>query len=369
MRISKLEVNLLTLPLASAFSISSGVVHSKDAVIVKVFTQDGRVGYGESSTFTDPVFTGETSKGVVYALCKLLAPRIIGKDFESPGDFVAAYNDIVGHNAAKHGLESAFWHVYSLYADKSLSTLFNGVKTHISVGESIGLKNSIAETIEEVEKRLSEGYQRIKLKIQPGWDITVVEAVRRKWPDIKLSVDANTAYTLDEHVEVMTILDSYDLSMIEQPFGAKNLLDHAALQKVIKTPICLDESIQNLADLKASLMVGACKIVNIKPVRVGGIVESIKIHDYAASHGVAVWCGGMLETGIGRAFNIALASKKGFTHPADMSPPKVFYLEDLIDPTFTVDNNGTIVVPTTPGLGYNVRNDLIEKYTVDRFVG
>ncbi len=368
MRIAKVEIRKLALPMVHDFTISTGGVTHKESVLTKLFTEGGLIGYGESSTFNTPIFTGETSDDVAHVLKEVIAPNVVGKYFGSPEAFKASYDSITSSNAAKTGIECAFWHLYALQKNVSLSELFGGVQARIPVGESIGIKDTIAGTMEEVENRLAEGYRRIKLKIKPGWDVELLKAVRQQWPDIDLAVDANTAYTFNENAEILKSLDNYNLTMIEQPFAAREIMDHAKLQNMIKTPVCLDESIRSLADLKITSAVGACKLVNIKPVKVGGIIESIKIYDYAEAHDVGVWCGGMLETGIGRAFNIALASKSKFIYPADMSPYQVFFAEDLIDPSYVVDRNGFIDVPKSPGLGYAIRDDAIEKYTVSTTV-
>jgi O-succinylbenzoate synthase len=363
MRISRISIRKLALPMAMKFKISVGEVAEKETVIVALYADNGLTGYGESTVFKDPVFNNETAGETIYALEKLIAPKVVGKDFETPEDFIAAYSDIAGYASAKTGLECAFWHLVAQRDNKSLRELFGGVNSEIAAGESIGIKSTLAETLEEAESRLRDGFKRIKLKITPGWDIEIVKAARQQWPNIDLTVDANAAYNLAEHENIFRELENHDLQMIEQPFGADNVSDHAALQKLVKTPICLDESIRSLADAKRFIAAGACKIINMKPIRIGGILECLKIHDYAASRGIGMMCGGMLETGIGRAFNIALASKSNFIYPADMSPYYIYFFEDLIHPSFELKQNGCIDVPTAPGLGYTIREDLIEKYT------
>ena len=223
------------------------------------------------------------------------------------------------------------------------------------------------ETLDEIKLRLGQGYQRIKLKIKPGRDITLVDKVRDKFGNIDLMVDANSSYTL-KNLKIFKELDKYKLLMIEQPLGDNDIIDHSFLRRHIKTPICLDESILSEDDARKAIKIGACKIINIKPGRVGGLTEAKKIHDYCYKNKVGVWCGGLLETGIGRAFNIAVSSLPGFLYPADMSPSSCFYKEDLIEPTYKVDKQGYINVPNIPGLGFKIQTKLIDKYTKEKYV-
>lgn len=362
MRIQKAEIRKLALPIVNGFSFGLGRMSNKEAVIIKLYSEEGLVGYGETSIL--PLFTKETSESVIFGIENKILPFIKNRNFDTPAEFAAAYEKSEGYLSAKNGVECAFWHLYSKYKNTSLKELFGGVRDEIEVGESIGFKDTVDQTLEDVELRIGEGYKRIKLKIKPGWDLKLVSAVRNKWPSINLTVDANATYNLADHEDILVSLDRFDLSMIEQPLAEDKLADHAYLQKKIKTPICLDESIRSLSNLKTATEIGACKIVNIKPARVGGITESLRMHDYTETHGIGLMCGGLFETGIGRAFNIALASKTNFIYPADMSPYQFYFYEDLIEPSYSVNQNGYIEIPNTPGLGYSIREDLIKKYTV-----
>jgi len=354
--------------MARHFKLSLGELTYKETIIVALHTADGLVGYGESSTFPLPTFTQETTESCMHVQTTFIAPRLVEKEFTTVQSFRDAYADLLGNPIAQAGMECAFWHLLSQYQKVSLKELVGGTKKEIPVGESISINPSLEETLREVEQRLNEGYVRIKLKIMPGWDTAIVSAVRNAWPHIELTVDGNMSYRLEKHERVLRSLDAFRLTMIEQPFKMDNLVDHAALQRGLKTAICLDESITSAQNLATAHVLRACKIVNIKPVRVGGLDESLKIYDYALSHGIAVWCGGMFETGIGRAFNIALASKEGCNLAADMSPYNMYLTEDLIDPSYEVKPNGHIDVPDEPGLGYHIRVDRIKKYTLQKEV-
>ncbi|MBI5449036.1 o-succinylbenzoate synthase [Candidatus Gottesmanbacteria bacterium] len=366
MTIQKAELFIVDLPLIHPFTTSFGTIDKRSSVIIKLFNTDGNIGWGEAPALPLPLYNSETVVTTMIALQQYLLPFTIGKSFHTPQEFATSYAHVKGHNFAKHGLECAFWCLLSSTSGKSLSTLFGGTRKHIGVGESIGIHKAINLTCDEISLRLSEGYQRIKVKIKLDWDIRLVDAIRKKFGDIPLMVDANSAYTLKD-VKILRKLDSYNLMMIEQPLGDTDIIDHATLQKQIQTPICLDESILSADDARKAIEINACKIINIKPGRVGGIVESIKIHDFCNKRSIPVWCGGMLESGIGRAFNIALASLPGFSLPADMSPSSIFYKEDIINPTYAVDNKGFIAVPTTAGLGFSVDEKRLKRYTSQQY--
>lgn len=363
MKIEKIELLQLDLPMNTSFQTSFGVLSTKQTVIVKLYTDKG-IGYGESASFNAPLYNYETVDTCMYILEKFAAPAVIGKEFNSVEDFVKEYKFVVGHNIAKSGLEFSFWDVKSQVEGKSLKQLFGGVQSKIVTGESVGIKDSVEATFKNIEEALERGYQRIKLKIKPGWDVELVEKIRDKWPDIDLMVDGNSAYNLEEHVDIFKKLEKFNLTMIEQPLAEDDIIDHATLQKEIETPVCLDESITSAEDARKALEIKACKIINIKPGRVGGALESIKIHDLCQKQGIGVWNGGMLETGIGRAFNIALASKENYIYPADMSPFYDFYSEDIVEDSFDINPDGTVDVRDVPGLGYKVDEKKIEKYTL-----
>jgi o-succinylbenzoate synthase len=368
MKIVKMEIRKLALPMVHSFKTGFGEITHKETVITKLHTADGMVGYGESSSLFAPIYNHETNDTCVYMQEKFIAPRIVGRDFATPEEFRAAYATIVGNRTAQTGPECAFWHLVAQRDNKSLKELVGGVKKEIPVGESIGIKPSIEETLREIEQRISEGYVRIKVKVKPNWDIEVLTAIRDRWPDINLTVDGNSAYSLDEDEDVLRSFGRFNLTMLEQPFATDRFVDHAKLQENLKTPICFDEGIESVEGIRTANALGSCKVVNLKPGRVGGLIESIKIHDFAAAHNMGVWCGGMLETGIGRAFNIALASKENFVYPADMSPYQLYFAEDIVQPSFVVKPNGHVDVPDAPGLGYEINDDQIEKFTVEKVV-
>lgn len=362
MIIKKAELFIVELPLIYPFAVSFGTIKRRSTIIIKLTSDDGLVGWGEAASLPVPLYSYETVDVDALILKQYLFPAVVGKSFDTAEEFRASYRAVRGYNFAKCGLESAFWCLLSLEQNKPLSQLFGGTREKVGVGESIGIGETIDVTLVEIQKRIDEGYQRIKVKIKPGWDVRLVKRIRKTFGNILLMVDGNSAYTLKD-TEVFHELDQFGLIMIEQPLGDTDIIDHATLQKTIKTPICLDESILSAEDARKAIEIGACKIINIKPGRVGGFVESIRIHDYCKLHDIPVWCGGMLESGIGRAYNIALSSLPNFSLPADMSPSSVFYTEDIIEPTFSVTRDGCIMVPTTPGLGYNVDIKRLKFYT------
>ncbi len=368
MKITKVEIRTLKLPLTRSFATGFGIVDTKETVIVKLYTADSLVGYGESAALSVPLFNGETAETCAYILRDFLAPAVIGKRLDTIDDFLVALPPLHGIHTAKTGLECAFWHLLAQRDGKPLSELMGGIRTEIPIGESMSIKLSVQELLQETEQRLRKGYQRIKIKIMPGWDQEPLAAIRKVWPDILLTADANASYTLSQHEDELRALDQFNLAMLEQPLAARDFIGHASLQKKLRTPICLDESIENLDDLRTAGVLGAGKIVNLKPMRVGGLHECLKLYDFAAIHDLEVWCGGMLETGIGRAFNIALASKERFYHPADMSPYQFFFTEDLVEDSFIVKPNGCIDVPTIPGLGYHVSDTQIQKFTTQKTI-
>lgn len=364
--IKKVEVSLLQLPLKTVFVTGFGSIDYKETILVRMTDSDGVVGIGEGAALSFPNYSPETSLTTFTGLKEYIIPKIFGIKFERPEEIYESLSEIKGFHFAKTAVDSAIWMIYSTKIKKSLANILGGTNHKIEVGESIGIKKSEEETLEEISLRLNEGYKRIKVKIKPGWDESLIKSVRDKFQNIDLMVDGNSSYTLND-VDLFKKLDQYNLTMIEQPLGDTDIIDHSTLQKNIKTPICLDESILSVEDARKAIEIGACKIINIKPGRVGGITESKKIHDYCLENKIGVWCGGLLESGIGRAFNIALSSLPGFTYPADMSPSSIFYKEDLIEPTYEVES-GLINVPNNPGLGFNIDEERIEKYTKSKVV-
>jgi len=292
-----------------------------------------------------------------------LAPLVIGRRFEHPREVFPALRRVRGHNMAKAGLEMAAWDLHARTIGQPLSRVLGGTRARIASGVSIGIQDSFEQLIEKVDKELAAGYQRIKIKIKPGWDLEAVERVRARFGRIPLMVDANAAYSLDDRAHLAR-LDPFDLMMIEQPLDYDDVMDHAVLQEAVKTPICLDESIHTVRIARDAIAAKACRIINIKPGRVGGHGESIALHDLCAAHDIPVWHGGMLESGIGRAHNIHLASLPNFRLPGDIAASKRYYQPDLIEPAIEVGPDGTIAVPDGPGIGVNIVRDRVNSATL-----
>lgn len=363
MKITKAEISIISLPMHTPFETGFGKISHKDEIIVALFTEDGMVGYGESATLSHPVYNHETTESCWLALKNSILPQVVGKDFDTVESFVASYANIVGNTAARAGAECAFWHLLAQKQNTSLKALFGGVQSNIMVGEGVGITNSTEELLGTVESYLQDGFRRIKVKIKPGWDHEPLAAIREHWPDIKLMADGNSQYSLADHAQTLISLEKYDLEMIEQPLASTDFVDHATLQSQTATPVCLDESIENLNDARTAIALGSCKVINIKIGRVGGVLEAMHIHDYAKEHGVTVWSGGMLETGVGRAFSLALASKPAFVHAADLSPYQMYFTDDITAPGLQLQKDGYIAVPDSPGLGFDIDAAKMKQYT------
>lgn len=361
--VEHVRVLSVEVPLIARFRSAYGTTGRKRSLLVRLDDAEGVVGWGEAPGAELPTYSPDTHDSTWYALTTVLAPRVAGRKFEGPANFIDAWREITGHHGAKHALECAAWSIASHKLGQPLSVIWGGVRDAIPVGESFGIKDSIGELHDEIERRLAEGYCRIKLKIAPGWDAEVVRSVAARFPGVPLSVDGNCGYRLAERGPWRD-LDELGLLMIEQPFGRDSLCDLAGLQQTLKTPICLDESAVSPGITEAALSLGSGRIVNIKPPRVGGILASTDIHDLCAERSVPIWCGGMLESGIGRGFNLAVASMPHFSLPADMSPAKLFYAEDVVEPTFDIRPDGTIAVPQGLGCGFSVSEDRISRYTM-----
>lgn len=367
-KIVRLEAMVVALPMLDAFKTGFGNISRKQHIIVKLVTENGAVGYGESSTLAEPVYNHETTASCLYVLEQILAPRIIGKSFTDVDHFIAAYSDIIGNPAARAGVESAFWHLLSQEKDCSLKKLFGGTQATIKVGEGVGIADSISQLLDKVQDHLEFGFSRIKVKIKPGWDIEPLSAIRERWPEVPIMADGNSTYNLAEHAELLKNFEQFDLEMLEQPLAADDFVDHAKLQAMTSTIISLDESIESLNDARTAIALKACQSMNIKIGRIGSIVEAMKIHDYAAENKIGVWSGGMLETGVGRAFNLALASKPNYIHAADMSPYQLYFKDDITEPGLNIASDGSIQVPDEPGLGFAINHDKLKKYTVKTII-
>ncbi len=362
MKIDRIELRHVKLVLVSPFVTSMGTEYDEEHIIVRV-DAGGVTGWGESVAEGTPFYSYETVPTAWHILQDFLIPSILGKDIANVDEAIASYAKVRGHMMAKAGLEAALWDAFAKTEGISLSQMLGGTRKKIDVGVSIGIQDSVAGLLKKIDGYLAEGYKRIKIKIAPGFDLQFVEAVRKEFPAILFQVDANSAYTLDD-IGIFKKMDQYNLLLIEQPLGYEDIFDHSKLQRELKTPICLDESIHSLDDTRAAIELDSCRIINIKPGRVGGFTESKLIHDYCATMNIPVWCGGMLESGIGRAGNVALASLPNFTLPGDISASKRYYTEDIVDPEFIVNPDGTMDVPVKPGIGVEVNMKMLEKVTV-----
>ena len=364
MHIESIELRHIRMELVSPFVTSMGTEYDEEHIIVRV-DGDGVTGWGESVAEGTPFYSYETVQTAWHILRDFLIPSILGKDLTGIDEAIALNDRVRGHMMAKAGLEASLWDAFAKTKKISLSEMLGGVRKKVDVGVSIGIQSSVKELIKKVEGYLGEGYKRIKIKIAPGNDIQFVSALRKKFPELLLQVDANSAYTLKD-ISLFKKMDDYNLILIEQPLGYEDIFDHSKLQRELKTPVCLDESIHSLDDTRAAIELDSCRIINIKPGRVGGFTESKLIHDYCASMNIPVWHGGMLESGIGRAGNVALASLSNFTLPGDISASKRYYKEDIVLPEFVVNQDGTMDVPTGPGIGVEVNMNMLEKVTVKK---
>jgi O-succinylbenzoate synthase len=362
MRIDRLELRLCRLPLVSFFETSFGRSYDRTFLLTRV-EGDGYEGWGEGVAEANPYYSSETTETAWHIITEFLAALVLGRSFDHPREVFDAMRPVRGHNMAKALVEMAAWDLFARQQNQPLARVLGGTRERIASGVSIGIQDSLDQLKEKVERELAAGYQRIKIKIKPGWDLAAVEMVRREFGGILLMVDANAAYTLNDAAH-LAHLDPFDLMMIEQPLEYDDVMDHVELQQRIRTPICLDESIHTVRIARDAIRAGACRIINIKPGRVGGHRESIRLHDLCASHGVPVWHGGMLETGIGRAHNIHLASLPNFSLPGDIAASKRYYAPDLIEPPIEVAGDGTIAVPTGPGIGVNIVDARVDAATL-----
>jgi O-succinylbenzoate synthase len=366
LQLERIELREIELPLKSPFETSFGRTTRRRILIVRVFDKTGASGYGECVAAEGPFYNHETVDTAWLITVNCVGPLLTRASFETAKEVNSVLAPIRGNQMAKAGVEAAIWDLEAKVAERPLWQHLGGVRDEINCGVSIGLQETTETLIDKVAHELESGYQRIKIKIKPGKDVQLVEAIRSRFPDITLSVDANSAYSLNGDLNVIKQLDQYSLLMIEQPLAPGDLVDHAKLQREIKTSICLDESIVSLADAVHARELGSCRIINIKLGRVGGHTESRAIQAFAVAHGIPVWCGGMLEAGIGRAHNIALSTLPGFTLPGDVSASARYWEEDIIEPAVTVSRKGTIKAPTGHGIGYEVNETRIEALTVRR---
>lgn len=359
MNIKEIVIYPLKMKLKTPFVTSFSRVETKTVLAVKVVNSDGVVGWGEGVAFDDPSYTEETANTTLQMLRDFLAPMLIGQTITHPDEISGILAPIRRNNMAKAAIECAIWDIYSQQQQIPLWQALGGTKRSVEVGASIGIYEDEAALFEVIEQRLQRGYKRIKVKIKPGKDVEVIRAIRERFGDIGLMADANSAYTLAD-LPILKQLDEFNLQMIEQPLAYNDFVQHALLQKELKTSICLDESINSLADMETAVALGSCRVVNVKLARVGGLSEAKRIHDYGKQHSIQMWCGGMLEAGIGRGHAIALATLSEFVFPSDLGASQNYWEEDLIDPEVIV-RDGIIIVPNQPGMGYTVKSHLIEK--------
>lgn len=363
MKLDRIELKEIQMPLLAPFETSFGRTTRRRILLVRVWDEEGADGWGECTAPEGPFYNHETVDTTWMILSEFAAPLVLHQELAHPGEVAHRLACIRGHRMAQAALETACWELQARKAGQPLWQMLGGRRREIECGVSIGIQPSVGQLLEKINRELAAGYRRIKLKIKPGLDVELVREVRQQFPDIRLMVDANSAYRLDD-APVLEQLDQFHLMMIEQPLGHDDLLDHAALQRRLQTPICLDESIRTADQARQANEVGACRIINVKLGRVGGYTEAKRIHDYCYQRGLAVWCGGMLESGIGRAHNIALSTLPGFVLPGDVSASRRYWEQDIIVPEVEVTARGTIEVPSGAGLGFEVDERRVRALTV-----
>lgn len=362
MKIESITLHHISMPLVAPFETSFGRETDRQCVLITL-QSEGLVGYGECVATRHPGYNYETT-GTAWPILKdFITPLILGKEVRDAQDFQTRVKGIRGHHLAKAGVEMALWDLLGKRDGKSLKDMFGGTRDRVEVGVSIGIQESASALVRTVESYLQQGYRRVKIKIKPGREIEETSAVRRAYPDLRLQVDANSAYTL-ETVGTLKPLDDLDLLLIEQPLYEDDIWDHRKLQAEFKTPICLDESVVSPRHARYALEMEACKIINIKPARVAGLSQGIMIHDYCRARNIPVWCGGMLETGVGRASNLAIASLPGFVLPGDISASDRYYQRDITNERFVLNDDSTITVPNGPGLGITIDKDTLKQFTL-----
>ncbi len=365
MNIEKFVFRKMKLQLKAPFQTSFGTQTDREFILVEAHS-GGQIGYGECVAMTEPIYNEETVKTCWHVMEDFLIPMLYRQEtLEHPDQVSEVFASIRRNNMAKAAIEGAVWDLYAKQQNQPLAQALGGTKSEIGVGVSVGIQENPEALLKVVEGFIAEGYQRMKIKIKPGKDVEMIRAVRERFPDVPMMADANSAYKLND-VAVFKELDQFNLMMIEQPLAHDDIIDHARLQAQIQTPICLDESIHSLEDARKAVELGSCKIINIKVGRVGGLTESKKIHDYCMSQNIPLWCGGMLESGVGRAHNIAITSLANFVMPGDTSGSSRYWHEDIIEPEVVVSARGTIEIPATPGIGYQPVPSLLDKYTIEK---
>ncbi|MCC6589155.1 MAG: o-succinylbenzoate synthase [Bryobacterales bacterium] len=364
-QIEKVILRQIRLPLVHFFETSFGRTYERHMVLIEVVS-GGVSGWGEVTAGENPFYNEEWTESAWLIVRDYAAPRVLKRTLNSANDVDGLTAHIRGHNMARGGLEAAVWDLEARINNEPLwKRIGGGARREIPCGVSIGIQNSIPELLKKIETEVNAGYQRIKIKIKPGWDVEVVREVRREFPSIKLMADANSAYTLND-IDLLRRLDEFYLMMIEQPLDHDEIIDHVKLQAALQTPICLDECLRSAHQAEQAIRMNACRIINIKLGRVGGFREAKKLHDIAQAHGIPVWCGGMLESGIGRAHNVALATLPNFVLPGDVSASKRYWSRDVITPWVETTVRGTIEIRDEPGFGYPIDHEFLDSITVRR---
>jgi o-succinylbenzoate synthase len=364
MKIESLCLHHIRMPLVAPFETSFGRETDRECILIEM-RADGLTGYGECVASYNPGYNYETTGTAGHILKNFIAPQVLGQEIRDAADFQSRVSGIRGHHLAKAGVEMAVWDLLGKRSGRSLRQMLGGDQTKVEVGVSVGLQESPDALVRTVRKYMEAGYARVKIKIKPGRDVLDASAVRAAYPGLRLQVDANSAFTL-ESAQALKPLDDLDLLLIEQPLFEDDIWDHRKLQREFRTPICLDESIISPRHARYALEMQACRIINIKAGRLGGLSQAFEVHDLCREAGIPVWCGGMLETGVGRASNLALASLPGFTLPGDISASNRYYLQDITNESFVLNADSTINVPDGPGLGVTLNPNAVKQYTLSK---
>lgn len=360
MNIKEIKLHQLVMNMRNPFTTSFGTQQDRFITIIEVVNEEGLSGFGECVAGEDPLYSEEFMDGALIAMKKYFSPLVLHTHIDHPDEVTELFKPFKKNNMAKAGIEGAIWDLYAKENNLTLSEAIGGQKNEVEVGISLGLEDTDEALLEKVKEKRDEGYKRIKVKIKPGRDVEMVRKIRERFSDIPLMVDANSAYTLND-IDTLKALDEFDLMMIEQPLAAGDLIDHAKLQKEITTPICLDESIDSFESALGAIELGSCKIINVKVGRVGGITQSKKIHDLALEHNIPLWCGGMLEAGVGRLHNVAITTLPNFTLPGDTASSSRYWFSDIITPEVNAEN-GLVKVSEQPGIGADIDFEKMNQY-------